>query len=269
MSRHAFGSGVIVLTICGAAALAFAAADWSAAERKFEELRRKHEQLRGLTPDETRKIVAAVCEAEEEDRQSVARDASQRVRDKIEGEYENLEEIKGDTLELLDAVLADSAQKDRHSKAREHRGKVTEWWTSIEKMTRSLRGANHPVVAFMLKEGQSAHKSRQSSSSYCDVSAFRMDSGEADCLKISGSRCLVIELKPRNAKSLERGLDQAKRYARELNGKGKAFEALVKKDGDFAKCTSFEYRVDCYTLCPDIDAGGEFRSTRPDWDEGC
>jgi hypothetical protein len=65
------------------------------------------------------------------------RDASQRVRDKIEDEYEDLEEIKGDALQLLDAVLADGAQKDRHSKAKEHRGKVAEWWTSIEKMTRS------------------------------------------------------------------------------------------------------------------------------------
>jgi hypothetical protein len=267
MSRHAFGSGVIVLTVCGAAALAFAAADRSAAERKFEELRRKHEQLRRLTPDETKKIVAAVCEAEEEDRQSVARDASQRVRDKIEGEYEDLEEIKGDAIELLDAVLADSAQKDRHGKAKENRGKVTEWWTSIEKMTRSLRGANHPVVAFMLKEGQAAHKSRQSSSSYCDVSAFRMSSGEADCLKASG--CLVIEFKPDNTKGIRKGRDQGQRYANELNEKGDAFDALVKKDGDFAKCTKFERRVDCYKLCPDIDDAGEFRAISPQWRGDC
>jgi Restriction endonuclease fold toxin 9 len=268
MSRRAFGSGVIVLTVCGAAALAFAAADWSAAERKFEEFRRKHEQLRGLTPDETKKIVTAVCEAEEEDRQSVARDASQRVRDKIEGEYEELEEIKGDALELIDAVLADSAQKDRHGKAREYRGKVTEWWTSIERMTRSLRGANHPVVAFMLKEGQAAHKSRQSSSSHCDVSAFRLGSaGEADCLKVSG--CKVIELKPDNSRAIRAGRSQAQLYAAELNKKGDAFNNLVKKDSDFAKCTRFEIQIDCYTLCPDINDDGEFRSAAPRWRERC
>jgi hypothetical protein len=166
-------------------------------------------------------------------------------------------------------VLADGAQKDRHGKAREYRGKVTEWWTSIEKMTRSLRGANHPVVAFMLREGQAAHKSRQGSSSHSDVSAFRMDSGEADCLKVSGSRCLVIELKPKNTKSIRRGQTQARRYAAELRKRERAFEALVKKDSDFAKCTDFEDQVDCYTLCPDIDAGGEFRATRPDWNEDC
>ncbi len=163
MSRYTFVSSAIVVIVCGAAAIAFAAADWSVAERKFEDFRREHEKLRQLTPDETKRIVAAVCEIEEEDRQSVARDASQRVRDKVEDEYKDLEEIKGDALEQLDAVLADSSLKDRHSKAREHRGKVTEWWASIEKMTRSLRGANHPVVAFMLREGQAAHKSRQSS----------------------------------------------------------------------------------------------------------
>jgi hypothetical protein len=267
MSRHAFGSGVIVLTICGAAALAFAAADWSAAERKFEEFRREHEQLRRLTPDETKKVVAAVCEAEEEDRQSVARDASQRVRDKIVDEYDDLQKINSDALELLDAVLAENSQKDRHSKAKEHRGKVTEWWTSIEKMTRSLRGANHPVVAFMLKEGQAAHKSRQSSSSYCDVSAFRMSSGEADCLKASG--CKVIELKPDNSKATIAGLSQARRYAAELNEKKAAFDNLVKKDSDFARCTTFEPQVDCYKLCPDIDAEGQFRAASPRWREDC
>ncbi len=268
MSRHAFGSGVIVLTVCGAAAIAFAAADWSAAERKFEEFRREHEQLRRLTPDETRKIVAAVCEAEEEDRQSVGKDASQRVRDKIEDEHEDLEEIKGDAIELLDAVLADSSQKDRHSKAKEHRGKVTEWWTSIERMTRSLRGANHPVVSFMLKEGQAAHESRQSSSSYCDVSAFRLGSaGEADCLKVSG--CKVIELKPDNSKAIIKGTSQAQRYVDELNRKGEAFNALIKKDSDFAKCTKFDRQVDCYKLCPDIDAEGEFRAASPRWRERC
>jgi hypothetical protein len=256
------------MAICGAAALAFAAADWSAADRKFEEFRREHEQLRRLTPDETKKIVAAVCEAEEADRQSVAKDASQRVRDKVEAEYEDLEEIKGDALELLEAVLADGSQKDRHSKAKEHRGKVTDWWTSIERMTRSLRGANHPVVAFMLKEGQAAHKSRQSSSSYCDVSAFRVGSaGEADCLKAAG--CLVIEFKPDNSKSISRGRTQADRYADELDKRGEAFNALVKKDSDFAKCTEFKPRVDCYKLCPDIDDDGEFRSTSPRWREGC
>jgi hypothetical protein len=261
--------GVCAVALCGAAALAFAAADWSGAERAFDDFRLEHEQLRRLTPEETGKIVAAVCEAEEDERQSVARDATQRVRDKIEDEYEALQKLEQKALAQLDAVLADGAQKDRHGKAREYRGKVTEWWTSIEKMTRSLRGANHPVVAFMLREGQAAHKSRQGSSSHCDVSAFRMDSGEADCLKVSGSRCLVIELKPKNTKSIRRGQAQAERYVDELNRKGKAFEALVKKDSDFARCAEFERRVDCYTLCPDIDANGELRATRPDWDEGC
>jgi hypothetical protein len=267
MSRPAFVTCTIVVTVCGAAALAFAAADWSMAEDEFEEFRHKHEQLRRLTPDETKKIVAAVCEAEEEDRQSVARDASQRVRGKIEDQYEDLEKLERAAREQLDAVLADSTLKDRHSRAKEHRGKVVEWWTSIEKMTRSLRGANHPVVAFMLREGQAAHKSRQSSSSHCDVAAFRIGSGEADCLKASG--CKVIELKPDNAKSIRKGRDQAQGYADELDKKGDAFNNLVKKDSDFARCTEFDVQVDCYKLCPDIDDAGEFRSASPRWREGC
>lgn len=135
-------------------------------------------------------------------------------------------------------------------------------------MTRSLRGANHPVVAFMLREGQAAHKSRQSSSSYCDVSAFRLGSaGEVDCLKASG--CKVIELKPDNSKAINAGQLQARRYAAELDKKGADFDNLVKKNSDFARCTRFEVQVDCYKLCPDIDADGEFRSASPRWRDDC
>ncbi len=191
------------------------------------------------------------------------------MRDKVEDEYEDLEKRRDDAIEQLDAVLAESSLKDRHGKARELRGKVTEWWASIEKMTRGLRGANHPVVAFMLREGQAAHKERQSASSHCDVSAFRMDSGEADCLTASSSGCFVIELKPNNSKAVRKGRAQAERYAAELRKKGKAFQALVEKNRKFAQCSGFEVRVDCYRLCPSIDDSGEFREASPDWKKEC
>jgi hypothetical protein len=58
--------------------------------------------------------VAAVCEAEEDERQSVARDATQRVRGKIEDEYEALQALEEKALAQLDAVLADGGHKDRH-----------------------------------------------------------------------------------------------------------------------------------------------------------
>jgi hypothetical protein len=146
-------SAVLAVALCGAAALAFAAPDWSGAERAFDEFRSEHEQLRRLTPAETGKIVDAVCEAEEDERQSVARDAAQRVRGKIEDEYEALQKLEEKARVQLDAVLADAAHKDRHGKAKEYRAKVTEWWASIEKMTRSLRGANHalPVAEILTR----------------------------------------------------------------------------------------------------------------------
>jgi len=85
----------------------------------------------------------------------------------VKSEYSNLERKRDDAYKKLDAVLADPKLKSRHNKAKSLRKETKRYWESITKMTKSVRGANHPVVAFMLREGQKAHSDRQGSSSYC------------------------------------------------------------------------------------------------------
>jgi gas vesicle protein len=77
MKRGLLG-GCVVGGVIVAIAVAYAAGDWSASKDKVG-FKRDYDSLRSLTPEETRRLVAAVCEANEEDRVSVASDASDRV----------------------------------------------------------------------------------------------------------------------------------------------------------------------------------------------
>ena len=263
---------MIACSIVGAAvsaiAVAYAAGDWSAAKDKVDRFKGDYGSLRTLTPEETRRVVTAVCEANEEDRASVASDAADRVASTISDKYRDLEKEKDEALRSLDEVISDDNLKDKQSDARGLKDDVQKWWETIEKMTRSIRGKNHPVVRFLIDEGNRAHKDRQSSSSYCTVSEFSMDSGRADC--IYASSCMVIELKPDNSKAISKGVYRARGYRDELNSKAETRKKLVDKNPDFAKCEKFEYRVDCYKLCPDIDPdSNEMKSTSVSWRTDC
>lgn len=208
-----------------------------------------------------------MCDADEEERASVAADTASRVASELDDKYDDLEDIRDDAVKLLDAVISDDNLKDKQSDARSLKDELEKRWETIGRMTRSLRGKNHPVVRFLIDKGNEAHKDRQGSSSYCTVSEFSMDSGRADCIYASG--CMVIELKPDNSRAISKGRSQAQRYADELNKDPDTRKELIEKNSDFAKCEKFRSRVDCYKLCPDIDDDNEMRSTSVSWKTDC
>ena len=260
----AVGLGLVFLTIAGIA-LAGAFSDAERAADRFDD---EVDDLKKMSVAETKKIVEAICDAEEAKRRSAGKNISARVKSKIKDEYDDLEDLMEDANKKLDKVLDDNSLAGKHAKASDLKKMVKKRWQTIEKMTRSLRGANHPVVSWMMKKGNEAHKSRQSSS-YCDVSEFAVRSGRIDCLKAHGKTCKVIELKPKNKNAISKGEEQARRYARNLNEMGADFDKLKKQDSDFADCETFKVQVDCYTLCPDIDRDGTFRSTSVSWSTDC
>jgi len=257
-----------IASVLAVGAIAFASGDWSGAKDKAEKFANDYESLRRLTPDETRRIVTAVCEADEEDRKSVAEDSAYRVAGEVESKYDGLKDLKDEVVRKLDDVIADDDLKDNRSDAQRAKDDVQKKWETIDRMTTGLRGKNHPVVRFLVDEGNRAHKDRQASSSYCTVSEYSMDSGRADC--IYASNCTVIELKPDNSRAISKGQSQARRYADELNGSEDARKKLIDKNSDFAKCEKFDFRVDCYKLCPDIDSDtNEMKSTSASWRTNC
>jgi len=259
---------VCIASIMAIGAIAFAAGDWSGAKDKANRFVGDYENLRRLTPDETRKIVTAVCEADEEDRKSVAEDSAYRVAGEVQSKYDDLKYKKDEVVRQLDDVIADDGLKDYRSDAQAAKDDVQKKWETIDRMTTGLRGRNHPVVRLLIDEGNRAHQDRQNSSSYCTVSEHTMDSGRADC--IYASSCTVIELKPDNSRAIYKGQSQARRYADELNGSEAARKKLSDKNSDFGKCEKFDFRIDCYKLCPDIESEtNEMKSTYVSWRTNC
>lgn len=260
--------GSLLLLLCGPVS---AGGDWSAAKGKVEELKTRQQELRKLSPSEIRKVVTAVCEADEEDRLSVGKDAADRVASLVSNELSNLRNIRDAALRLLDDVLADDSLKDKHSDAKQLKEDVQSRWSSIERMAKnSMRGGNHPIVAFMSAKGMEEHKRYQESSSNCHAYEFTTGSRRADCLYAAGETCLVIELKPDNSRAISRGQRQAQDSVDFLNNElqkkdSDVIKDLVSKRSDFAKCKRFERRIKCYKLCPEVDEEGEYRESSATW----
>lgn len=267
MRKLSIVGGAAVL-VFGLVAVAWAAGDWSRATDRADRFKSEYDDLRRLTPTETREVVTAICEADEEDRKDAASRAHDRAASNVSSKFSSLESLKDDTIRELENVIGDDNLKDKHSDAKSAKDETVRRWETIERMTRSLRGKNHPVVRYMIEQGNSAHVDRQSSSSYCTVSEHTMDSGRADC--IYASNCTVIELKPDNSRAINKGKAQAQGYADELNTKEASRKKLIDKNSSFEKCEKYDYRVDCYTLCPDIEAEtNEMRSVSASWRTGC
>jgi hypothetical protein len=253
--------------------VAWAKGDWSAARSKAEDFKRDQQSLKKMTPDETRRIVTAICEARStKERREVGREIASRVKDGVKDSYERLERTKNEAIKLLDDVLEDPDLAGNHSDARQWKDEVNERWEMIGRMTAALRGGNHPVVSFMSEQGVRAHKEKQDN---CDAKEFELKSGIADCINATGETCTVVELKPDNSKAISDGIDQYKRrYVPELNEELKKSESdimkkLINKDSDFAKCKRFEGRVDCYKLCPDVNEDGTIREQNASWRSDC
>ena len=124
-------------------------------ERMTERFLDHCRDLRRLDVEQVRSLVTAICDAEEDDRRSVAREAAGRARDKVGYEFDKLEREKNDALATLDAVLADASFKDKHGRANQHKRRVVDAWESVRNMTDKVRGSNHPVIAYMLETGLS------------------------------------------------------------------------------------------------------------------
>jgi len=264
--------GVLALLVASIS-IAWANGNWSDARSKADEFKSRQQDLRKLAPEETRRVVTAICETEEDARKDAGREASERVAREVNDKMSELERLRNDANKMLDDVVNDDNLKGNRDDAKRLKDEVATRWDSIERMSRSLPGANHPVVAFMLEQGQRAHKDRQDHD--CHASEVQLPSGRADCLMATGGdTCTVIELKPNNSRAISRGKDQVRGYVTDLNDElrkpsSDVIKNLIDKRSDFGRCKKFESRVDCYKLCPEINDDNEFREVRADWSTGC
>lgn len=247
------------------------AGDWDAyydAERSAKDLLfTYYDDFKKMDRSAIQALVQAICDADEEERKSVASDVGSKTRDRVRAEYDKVEKRKNEAVAMLDKVLADDRFKEKHSDARDLKNKVEERWKSIDKMYDSVRSSNHPVSTFMTDKGMEEHKYRQGR---CTAAEFETGNGPADCIGYDGNACLIVELKPDNSKAIGKGKTQAERYRDALISNPDKRKELDGKSSSFASCPQkFDTRVDCYKLCPDIDEDGNFRSVSASWRTGC
>jgi hypothetical protein len=268
------GAFVVLAAVVG---VAWAKGDWSSAQSKVEDMKRKQMDLRKLAPEEIRRVVKAVCEADEDERRDVGRDAADRVASKVGSELSSLERMRDDAYRAIDEVLGDAELKDKHDSAKRLREEVADRWKSTENMAKNaMRGGNHPIVSFMVLKGIEEHQRYQQNSSNCH--AYEVETGRrrADCLRADGDTCYVIELKPNNSRAISKGKQQAqdsvddlsKELAKMMKGEGSSvMQGLISRRSDFAKCKEWRPKLRCYTLCPDVNDEGEHRENSARWDD--
>lgn len=231
---------------------------YSDAERSAKDFISYLEAFRKLDIEEVKGMVTAICDAEEADRKEIAQKAGRDAKAKVVDEVDKARKRMEEALTMLDGVLKDPTLADKHGAAEELKNQVNKTWESIDRMSSSVRGANHPVVAYMIDKGVELHQTRQRG---CEVSEFDTGNGFADCIRTS---CDIIEFKPDNSRSKSKGQEQLQRYQRGLQDQS-VRDRLNSKNSDFAKCTQFRLTIEAYTLCPVIDDQGEFRDTSATW----
>jgi hypothetical protein len=226
-------------------------------------------QILPLEVSEQRRLVDALCSADEDERTSVARDAASRVRDQVGHAYDQLSDLKDKALDYWDKVLDDEQYKDedKQDKIHEQQDKIRDSWERVDRMSESVRGSNNPVSAEVLRIGQEAHKEFQNNFQKCQISEFDVGSRRADCISIRNApHCEVIELKPNNSRSISKGRTQAREVADALNKVDSEDRLnLNNKDSKFLKCEDFVPHVHCYNYCPEIDDQGNTKSTEMGW----
>jgi hypothetical protein len=264
-------ASIIVGAATVAVGIAVASGDWSAAKSKADEYKRKEDDVKKMVPAETRKIVTAICEADDDSRKSAADSASSSARSNLNDKFNELERTKRDAVELLDHVMSDDKLKDDHSNASQLESDIKSRWDKTNELTRSLRNGNHPVIEFMLKHGESARHER---ADHCDAKDISLDFGHADCVMARGDTCTVVEITADNSRAISKGRDRASRGKSQLESELKKsssdiLKQLINRKSDFGKCKHFEARVDCYKECPSVDDGDRYNEQSPSWREGC
>lgn len=125
--RVKVGAAVIVAAM--GIGVAWANGDWSAARSKADEFKSRQQDLRKLDPEETRRVVTAICEADEDARKDAGRDASDRVAREVNDKMSDLERVKNDANKLLDDVISDDNLKDNRDDAKRLKEDVSTRWT--------------------------------------------------------------------------------------------------------------------------------------------
>ena len=94
-------------------------------------------------------------------------------------------------------------------------------------MSDELRGRADVEVRAFMEVGKNEHKRIQADSSKCTKSELVFGSRRLDCIRVDGSKCYVVEIKPDNEKARDRGQAQIAAGIREVQA---ALAGKTKRD---------------------------------------
>jgi hypothetical protein len=263
--------GTIVITsgalLSLAIGIAWASGDWSGAKSKSDEYGRKRDELHKTAVQETKKLVAAACIAEHDER-GHADDAASSARSHVNDKFNEADHAQHDAIDMLERVINDDSLKSNRDEARRMQSDIKSTWDKIKDQTREVRERGRDIVDGFVRDSDSAKRDHQGR---CDAKDISLNAGHATCLMASGSdTCKIVEFAADDSSSISRARDRGSRFRSQLESfDGDTVKRLIDKKSDFAKCKHYEVRVDCYRACPDVSDDGQIRSHSTSWREGC
>jgi tRNA uridine 5-carbamoylmethylation protein Kti12 len=225
-----------------------------------------YDTIRTMEVDQLKRLVKAVCESDDSERKQVTEDEKNRVESMVASAKSDLDKARADTTSKLSAAISDPECEGDKSKLESLQGDVDKYAERIQKIAdNGAKMGSNPAFDKLREMGQLAHDDYYDHHSECEpYRDIEVGDLKPDCILPDG--CVVIELKPDNSSAASRGYSNAKESRDRLNT-DEGFDALDSKYKEaFASCKQkFKARVDCYHYCPEVDDGGQFKSTSFDW----
>jgi hypothetical protein len=182
-----------------------------------------------------------------------------RMRDRIRPRWKQLSDDATRLVGIADK-LAKEEDDDVPKGALRVKGDVTKVMDSIRNLLdNELNGSNDPDFRSKMEFGKNEHKRIQADSSKCTVSEVTFGSRRVDCIRVSGSTCYVVEIKPNNSEAERRGRkqidDAIEKIRDELAGKKKSdlsgkLEVLRACFDEASEKANLKEELRVYEYCP-------------------
>lgn len=173
-------------------------------------------ELRAWYAQDTRSVRDMFCNLPESPGDSAEGDAyaaqlaqiADRMRYRINPRWRDLSD-EASRMIAVSSKLAKEEDDNVRSGSLGLRKEIQATIASLERfLDGELKGANDPEVRAKIETGKNEHKRIQADSSKCTVSERTFGSRRVDCIRVDGSTCYVVEIKPNNSEAIAKGRAQ-------------------------------------------------------------
>jgi hypothetical protein len=194
----------------------------------IQELRRWYKQDTAAVRDMFCKIPESPGDSAEGDAYAAKlAEIANRMRDDVQPRWQAVQRDGDALVARADRLMNeqdDEVQKGAQRTAKE----VTGVMASLQNLLdNELKGANDPEFRARMETGKNEHNRIQADSSKCTAKELTFGSRRVDCIRVSGSTCYVVEIKPNNDAAQRRGKEQIESGIKEII---KAFEGKKKRE---------------------------------------